>query len=233
MAGIPIAGAILGGVAGYKDAKSAKKAADKGIDTTEKTTRDPYGPATTHIQSILDEAARIYGQGQQGPMPYAWQNFMNNPTSPGIGADPTYGGSAPSGGGGGGAAAAEHPLGLTWKGQDKAQVRQARQDKRDARNAPAASAAGSGSSPAAAAASAASAPSGPTFTPQSGPFGYSKGIRDFMMEKYQQPGGVQGYQPAMDYITQLLGGHSQNPFLTQTFDRASAPQKDYFAQWRK
>lgn len=233
MAAIP---AVIGAMGARKDAKAAAKAAAKGVDSTEKTTRTPYGPATSHIQTILDEAGRLYGQGRPDvPMPYAWQNFMNNPTSPGVGADPTYGGASPQQGGG---------ANLNWRGRDRSEVQAAKAAKQQARtearkppagqSGPGAAAGGGGMGMAAGSAQAnpgAAAGFQQPFNPQQGPFGYSQGIRDYMMQNFLGQ-GVGGYQPAMNYIQGLLGGQSQNPFLTQTFDRLQAPRQDYFAAFR-
>lgn len=227
MAGIPIAGAILGGIAGYKDAKAAKKEAKKGIDTTEKTTRSPYEPAVPHIQAILDAAARQYGQGQQGPLPYAWQNFLGNPASPGAGADPTYGGGGP------GLKSMSSPA-VNWQGKPREEVRAAKMAKREARQARQAGPAGAGGAQPGGGAPGAPGASQGGFQPQSGPFGYSQGLRDFLMQQYLGGGiGGGGYQPALNYITSLLGGQNQNPYLSQVFDRASSYQSapSYFSKW--
>ena len=68
----------------------------------------------------------------------------------------------------------------------------------------------------------------PQFRPQAGPFGYSQGLRDYMMQQFQGP-GVGGYQPALQYIQQLLRGQSQNPLLSQAFTRASEYRNPYLA----
>ena len=231
----PIAMAAIAAYGAYtarKDAKDSKKRAEKGVDSSSTTTRTPYAPAQPHIDAILGEAGRLYGQGTQGSMPYAWQDFMNNPSSPGAGANPTYGGS-PAGGGG----AAAGPA-LTWKGKDQAAVRQSKTDRQNARtagrnaqNAPG----GAGGSGAPAGTGGASgspgAASTPQFQPQGGPFGYSQGLRDYMMQQMQGP-GVGGYQPALNYIQTLLGGQSVNPMLTQAMDRVQAPKPDYFSAFR-
>jgi hypothetical protein len=221
-------GGVLGAFGGYKDAKAAQKAAAKGIDSKETVTRTPYGPATPHIQAILDAAGQTYNQGQQGPMPYAWQNFLNNPTSPGIGSDPTYGGSpTPSG---------SAPANLNWRGRDRSEVqaaKAARQEARtEARKPPTANSGGQPGGAGPRDTGSAPASNAPQFQPQSGPFGYSQGIRDYMMQQFQGP-GVGGYQPAMQYIQGLLGGQSQNPFLQTTFEKLQAPRQDYFSAWRK
>jgi hypothetical protein len=230
MGGIGAAlGGVLGAFGGYQDAKQARKEAAKGINTTEKTERTPYGPATSHIQDIVNEARRLYDQGGAnpgGPMPYAWQNFFNNPTSPGAGADPTYGGAS------GGASGAN----LNWRGRDRSEVQAAKATRQaartEARKAPTASPGGQGGGMPPQGQPGAPAPPGPQFQAQQGPFGYSQGIRDYMMQQFQGP-GVGGYQPAMQYIQGLLGGQSQNPFLSTTFNQLQAPRQDYFSAWRK
>lgn len=216
---LPIAMGVLGAFGARKDAKAAQKQAAKGSDFNETTKRTPYGPSEPRIEDIIRRAGELSNMGPQGPMPYAWQNFLNNPVGPGAGADPTYGGSPP----GGGSAPA-----LTWKGKDKAEVQAAKLDRQnaraEARKAPTASSAPQGGEMSGAQGA---APQGPQFRPQGGPFGYSQGIRDYMMQNYQQ-GGVGGYQPAMQYIQSLLGGQSTNPFLSQSFERVSNYKNPYF-----
>lgn len=229
----PLAIAAVMAYGAYKSADSAKKAAAKGSTSTstETSTREPYGPSKPYIDDILNRASALSNEeGPRGPMPYAWQNFMSAPESPGTGADPTYGGTPPNAGGGGGAAAAP----LTWRGKDQGEVRAAKAQRQEARtasrNAPAGAPGAAGAGGGEAGVGAPGASQAPAFKAQSGPFGYSQGLRDYMMQQFQGQ-GAGGYQPALQYIQGLLGGQSQNPMLSQAFERASSYKNPYLSNF--